>query len=70
MHEVGAAELVQRIIEVDAEGGSGRVQVIAMDASAVSEAAQHGSVEFADRRRQLFGEGGDRLGGLRLVGRW
>ena len=57
------AKLVQRIVEVDAKGSSGRAQVVAMDLSTVTEAAQHGSVEFADRGRQLLGGGGDRLGG-------
>ena len=44
MHEVGAAKLVQGIVEVYAERGSGRAQVVAMDLAAITEAAQYGSV--------------------------
>jgi hypothetical protein len=68
VHEVGAAKVVQGIVEVDAERGSGRAQIVAMDLAAITKAAQHGSVEFSDCGRQLLGGSCDRLGGLRLVG--
>jgi hypothetical protein len=68
VQEVGAAKLVQSIVEVDAELGSGRAQIVAMDLAAITEAAQHGSVQFSDCGRQLLGGGCDRVGGVRLVG--
>jgi len=68
VHEVGAAKLVQGIVEVDAERASGRAQIVAMDLAAITEAAQHGSVEFSDCGRQLRGGGCDRLGCVGLVG--
>jgi hypothetical protein len=39
-----------------------------MDLAAITEAAQHGPVEFSDCGRQLLGGGRDRLGCVRLVG--
>jgi hypothetical protein len=38
------------------------VQVDAMGLAVIAEAPQHRSVQLPDRRRQLLGEGGDRLG--------
>ena len=62
VHEVGAGQLVQRVVQVDAERGRGRVQIVAMGLPVIAEIAQHDSVQLPDRWRKLLGRRGDRLG--------